>query len=154
MSGHYTSGGKERWHKRQDAARLSQFRAESESKLPTNLQWSLQSKDARKTPETSFVRSCLPHEIPVSAHFRAKNANGECFNARAHVSRFQSRSARLSIRLVTIDAFLGRTRQFGLCNFRNWAPKVRLAVLNFGCRLWPDSFQAFQARKKGQLGTR
>ena len=38
------------------------------------------------------------------------------------------------VRLVTIDAFLGPTRQFGLCNFRNWAPKVRLALLNFGCR--------------------
>ena len=38
------------------------------------------------------------------------------------------------VRLVTIDAFLGPTLQFGLCNFRNWAPKVRLALLNFGCR--------------------
>ena len=40
-------------------------------------------------------------------------------------------------------------RHCRLCNFRNWAPEVRLALM-----LWPDSFQAFQARKKGQLGTR
>ena len=69
VSGHYTSGGKERWHKRQDTARLSQFRAESESRLPTNLQWSLQSKDARKTPETSFV---LPTKFPLAPTFAPK----------------------------------------------------------------------------------
>ena len=40
---------------------------QSEIRLPTNLQWSLQSKDARKTPERTFMRSCLRGEIPPLA---------------------------------------------------------------------------------------
>ena len=52
----------------------------------------------------------------------------------------------LYVRLVTIDAFLGPTRQFGLCNFRNWAPKVRLALLNFGCR--SILFKPFRREKR------
>ena len=33
--------------------------------------------------------------------------------------------------------YFGPTRHYRLCNFRNWAPKVRLALM-----LWPDSVSA------------
>ena len=76
-------------------------------------------RKSTKVPRPSFVRESREGLGP-------RLPRGSLVPSRpTHTGRY--------IRLVTIDAFLGPTRQFGLCNFRNWAPKVRLALLNFGC---------------------